>query len=182
MLKPNTKDLTGLHFSQWEVLKFHDYKNRNAQWVCKCTCGTIKPVSAQYLLNGSSTKCINCARLQSIKKCDMFPNNYWKTLTFNASKRDIIFNITKEQAYELLQKQNYICRLSGVPIYMSKTASEHNNGLTTASIDRIDSNIGYEIDNIQWVHIKVNIMKNKFDQTEFLQLCKLISNFNHDGL
>lgn len=181
MLKKNTKNLNGLIFKKWKVLNFHEYKNRNAYWLCQCICGHIKPVAAQYLLNGSSTQCIDCAKKSNIKESFLFPNNYWSRLQFNATKRNIGFYISKEEAYNLLINQNFKCALSGIPIYMSKTSSEHNKGNTTASIDRINSDLPYKLDNIQWVHIDINIMKNNFDQSYFINICKKIVNL-HDGL
>lgn len=48
----------------------------------------------------------------------------------------------------------------------------------TASLDRIDSSRGYEIDNIQWVHKDVNKMKMGLSQNEFIDICKIISKNN----
>jgi hypothetical protein len=45
----------------------------------------------------------------------------------------------------------------------------------TASLDRIDSSKGYEIDNIQWVHVMVNMCKNKYPQDKFVEMCKAIA-------
>ncbi len=44
------------------------------------------------------------------------------------------------------------------------------------SIDRIDSNKGYYIDNIQLVYPKINMMKFTYSQDEFIDMCKLVSN------
>ena len=48
-----------------------------------------------------------------------------------------------------------------------------------ASIDRVDSMKSYEEGNLQFVHKDVNIMKNKYDQDYFIEVCKLIAN-NHE--
>jgi hypothetical protein len=47
-----------------------------------------------------------------------------------------------------------------------------------ASIDRIDSSLGYTIDNIQWVHRDINRMKSDFNAEYFIQLCGEVSNGN----
>jgi hypothetical protein len=44
----------------------------------------------------------------------------------------------------------------------------------SVSIDRIDSTKGYIPNNIQWVDKRINIMKNKMDEQEFLSICKKI--------
>jgi len=40
-----------------------------------------------------------------------------------------------------------------------------------ASLDRINSNLGYTIDNIQWVHTMVNMSKNKYKEEDFIKMC-----------
>ena len=47
-------------------------------------------------------------------------------------------------------------------------------------MDRIDSTKGYIKGNVQWVHKTVNIMKNTFDNTLFINLCKKIAENNID--
>jgi hypothetical protein len=42
------------------------------------------------------------------------------------------------------------------------------------SVDRIDSLRGYVEGNVQWVHKKINIMKNVYSQEEFIILCKQV--------
>ena len=44
------------------------------------------------------------------------------------------------------------------------------------SIDRIDSDQGYYIDNIQLVVPKINMMKFTYSQDDFIDMCKLVSN------
>jgi len=45
----------------------------------------------------------------------------------------------------------------------------------TASLDRIDCNKSYSIENIQWVHKDVNIMRNAYSIDRFVEICKLVS-------
>ncbi|MGW4243051.1 hypothetical protein [Nocardia sp. NPDC004722] len=46
---------------------------------------------------------------------------------------------------------------------------------TTASLDRIDSSVGYAPNNIQWVHKSVNRMKSDFGEAEFISICQAVS-------
>lgn len=79
--------------------------------------------------------------------------------------------ITIENVFEMWIKQNKKCALSGVDIGFRDTGKFGN----TCSIDRIDSEKEYTLDNIQLVHKDVNIMKNKFNQDYFLELCQKIN-------
>ena len=79
-----------------------------------------------------------------------------------------------EQAWELFEKQNRKCALSGLLLNFPKDRNTHGG---TASLDRIDSNGNYTLDNVQWVHKDINRLKNSFDQDYFINLCKLVSNY-----
>lgn len=56
----------------------------------------------------------------------------------------------------------------------------HTKKESNASIDRIDSNLGYVRNNIQWVLKDINKMKNDFDQSHFIELCSKVSKL-HDN-
>jgi len=45
---------------------------------------------------------------------------------------------------------------------------------TTASLDRINSSKGYTLDNVQWVHKTVNIMKQGLSDEDFKYWIKMI--------
>ncbi len=75
------------------------------------------------------------------------------------------FNITPEDLYELWEKQNGLCA------YSKKLLNIETNHLQRASLDRIDSKIGYVKDNIQLVTYAVNKMKQEFSEGDFLELC-----------
>ena len=99
---------------------------------------------------------------------------FWKKIE-NGSKRksrQLEFDITIEEIWELFQKQKNKCALSGLPL---KFKSNKKGEQSTASLDRIDSKIGYHIDNVQWVHKDVNRMKMDLNEDEFFELCKLIT-------
>jgi len=60
-------DLTGELFGSWVVLRKAlpnpGQSNRNAHWVCQCTCGALAPVRTWSLVTGRSTRCIRCRNL-----------------------------------------------------------------------------------------------------------------------
>jgi hypothetical protein len=58
---------------------------------------------------------------------------------------------------------------------------EHKYSATskvTASLDRIDSSKGYVEGNVQWVHKRINIMKNDLSDSEFIEWCRVVSKNN----
>lgn len=90
----------------------------------------------------------------------------WFSKYFERSSRKHTGTITIQDAYNKLEAQGFRCALSGIPLAWSE-----DSGM---SIDRIDSDKEYDLDNIQIVHKNVNLMKNHFDQDYFIEVCKRI--------
>jgi hypothetical protein len=92
----------------------------------------------------------------------------------SAKDRGLCWDLTIEQIWDMYVLQNKKCALSGIDIGWSPT------GMTaTASVDRIDSQEGYVIENVQLVHKHVNFMKQSLDQDYFIDLCNRISLFQN---
>ena len=101
--------------------------------------------------------------------------NYYKRLRINCEKRKHEFSVSIKFLWELYEKQDGKCALSGadIPMLRNRKTKEHRE-YQLASLDRIDSSVGYIESNVQWVHKDVNLMKNKFDQEYFINTCKKI--------
>lgn len=91
----------------------------------------------------------------------------------SAIKRNIEFNITIEMMWNTFIRQGGRCNLTGLPL--SLWYSNADNGIATASLDRINNKLGYVIDNIQWVHKRINKMKYILDQDDFINICHKIT-------
>lgn len=102
------------------------------------------------------------------------PKTKWCVIRRNAKKRNIDLNIDIEFAGKLLELQNNKCALSGLEISMIKKSGKVEIKDVTASLDRIDSNRGYEENNVWWLHKDVNLIKSDLSLIEFLGLCKLV--------
>jgi hypothetical protein len=184
-LRKNTLNRVGLTYQELTVLE-HVGKNKHRQnlWKCLCSCGNHKIIPSGEL---GRTKSCGCLR-KGTNKNSKHPNHAvgpnspywkghglisayrWKKMKDSASKRNINFDITIEEAWNLFQQQEGFCALSGLEIRMGVKAREYG----TASLDRIDSNLGYTKDNIQWVHKNINTMKMDLPQQEFILLCEKI--------
>ena len=173
----------GDSFGDWIVVD-SVYIDRYAKVPCRCKCGAVANVDAYTLVAGRSNSCKLCSLPRNTDK-----NPSWKgykeipSSWFNrfkrGSKRE--FEITIEDVWELYLKQDKKCTLTGTDISFKNTrtrGSKESGTSCTASIDRIDSNKGYTVTNIQLVHKDVNIMKNAFDQHYFISLCKAVVDWN----
>jgi hypothetical protein len=166
-------ELTGKRFGLLTVEKYIGLNNsKNKVWRCKCDCGNYCNVTTTYLNNGKTSSC-KCNRYK--KGSGVY--NYtgykditgtkWYSIKTNARIRQLEFTITKEDVWVLLNKQNGKCYFSNLDISFKDK---------TASIDRLNSSLGYTNDNIALVHKDINRMKTDFSVEYFTKLCKLVAN------
>jgi len=145
---------------------------------CKCECGNIKIVHASRirLRQIKSCGCLVNRRGTANPLCKSFgdiPKSVYNKCKTNATDRNIDFNLTIKDLDDQYKKQKGKCCLSGVDIGFHD--QKKSKILSTASLDRIDSDKPYAKDNIQWVHKKVQQMKWDSQQDEFIQWCKTIA-------
>lgn len=149
-------------------------KNGHQKYNCLCDCGNYKEVFGTHLRQSKIKSC-GC-----INKVNGVSGVQWYKIVSSGIKRRIKrskldFNITKEYVNKIFIEQEGKCKLSGTPITLPKY---WNDKTFTASLDRINSNLGYIEGNVQWVHKNVNIMKNVFPEDMFIHFCKLINENN----
>ena len=66
--------------------------------------------------------------------------------------------------------------MSGIEITIEKSLNRKKGcSNLTASLDRIDSSLGYVKNNVQWVHKDINKMKQELNENYFKNLCKIIA-------
>ena len=97
-----------------------------------------------------------------------------------AKKRKNLGNLTLDDLFKQWKKQNGICPYTGIELKLPIARKKHLR-FETASLDRIDSNKGYCINNVQWVHKTINVIKNNLDETYFIQLCRDIANYRSNN-
>lgn len=185
----NFIDLTGLKINYLIVLRrseeVNKQKNKSVMWVCLCTaCNKEYHTTSGRLTHKQkipiSCGCLSSNGTQKTQGFEEISGNWWnrrvlRNLKNRGDKRKLLgVTITIAEAWNIFKKQDRKCALSGVPLVIS---DDHK--INTASIDRIDSNVGYHRENIQWVHKNVNRMKNIFDEKYFVEFCKKIA--EHDN-
>lgn len=148
-----------------------DPKFRTSRWMWQCTkCSKIYGPS---LIN-------SITRIDRSPRCCFMPKGNqagrWKgheqlsgvwlyQYQSDAKKKGREFSVTPEQLWEIWIKQEGRCAYTNWPLL---------HGLD-ASLDRIDSALGYTVDNVQWVHRDINRMKSDFTEKDFLRFCKAVA-------
>lgn len=103
---------------------------------------------------------------------------FWCGVKSCANTRQIPFDLTIREAWDVLVKQNFKCALTNEQLILYQTKEEKKQGIGTASIDRIDSSKGYTKDNIQWVHKDINFLKGNRSNNKFIEWCHKIRKYN----
>lgn len=131
--------------------------------------------------NGRKSFCKDCAkkveRERYIRRDDKnklykYLQSKWLGARDRAKRKELEFTITKDDIINKYNEQKGKCALTGIDM----TFEMYNNRThTNISIDRIDSNKGYIIDNIQLVCMAVNQFKNDIPMDEFIFICKRVA-------
>ena len=167
-----------------------------------CTkCGSVLPLSGFYTAgkkrDGSpkhNSWCRGCVRL----KAASYHLRTWGAdrLQFSAHKRTqsvrafMLYllskarkrrecQITASNLEEIWRSQGGLCALTGWKMTMQLGCGKV---ATNASIDRIDSRLGYSAENVQLVCVVANIAKNNLAQQEFIRLCAAVMENHHERL
>lgn len=90
-----------------------------------------------------------------------------------AEAKGLDFTISKEYLWDLFEKQNRKCALTGLDIFFTEK-TQTKGYRKTASLDRIDNSKGYIEGNLQWVHKDINLIKRNLTEEQLLFYCEKI--------
>jgi len=127
--------------------------------------GTMCPSCRTSKNNKSINRNVAKSKNPSWKGFNEIPGKVFSKLKLGAIQRDLSFDITIEDIWNQYYKQEKVCAYTGINLVW---------GLD-ASIDRIDSNLGYTIDNIQIVHKAINMLKRDMPHEAFISWCTLVA-------
>ncbi len=89
---------------------------------------------------------------------------------YRSEQKGRLFNLTVEDVVNQWNKQQGFCYYTGLKMEVTP------NNLNHFSIDRIDSKIGYEPDNIVICTHVINLMKKDLSSDDFIDYCMLVVN------
>lgn len=153
---------------------------------CKEEINVSKFSADKYSKDGMQSICKKCQKIRhgiSYSKLSNFITQIVKNARGNAKRRNILFDITKENIEKLYEKQKGLCALSGIKMTHNAINDRQDNDShilnpNNISIDRIDSKIGYIKSNIQLVCAIVNRIKFEMTEPELFEFCCKIVNTN----
>ena len=182
------KDLTGKKFGRLTVIKrVPNSKSRHIVWLCKCDCGTEKIIRGCNLRRGytKSCGCLNREQLIEMGRKNRIGfglanmGNCFCFYKTQAKKRELDFGLTKDQFYEITQKDCYYC---GAKPNNKLTGHNCYGEYVYNGLDRIDNTKGYTIDNVVPCCKTCNYAKRDLTLQEFKNwISKVYNKFGGDG-
>lgn len=151
------KDLTGLKFGHWTVLRRAENIGKQAAWLCRCDCGTERTVQGTSLKCGLSKSC-------GCKKSE----NHFKT---HGESNSRLYRIWLQMKHRTSNPANHkygdyggrgirVCTEWQTFEPFLKWAKE-NGYADNLQIDRLNVDGNYEPTNCRWVTRKVNMLNRR---------------------
>lgn len=140
------KELVGQKINRWSVLNYLQGNSRIIKLHLKCDCGKEKIIN--YVpIHHMSISC-GCYQKEVTSNRQIKPDNYsakkkvYNGYKYGAIKRNLCFNLTEPQVFNLIFKNCYYCNQEPF------TKRKSNSGFIVYNgIDRVDNTKGYEIEN-----------------------------------
>jgi hypothetical protein len=192
----------GTKFGSLEVISSEERYRSDGKtiWQLRCSCSREQWITSKDLRRSKNPRvvCSKCSRslagklrMEKLGSTKLkgshsgvgdFTLTHLQNFKCNAVKRGIEWNLDANYLWNIYLKHNKKCALSGMPIEFGELVnSRPDYNVMTASLDRIDSNQPYVEGNVQWVHKHINIMKNKYDEKYFIEMCKAVAKYdNHE--
>ena len=180
-------NLKNKKFGKLLVLNKSNKKGNNGQayWICICDCGKEHVVSGESLRSGRSKSC-GCLRKNPPNKENNRVVAIWKqlynsTIIKRSKKQGYVSNISFSKFKEMSQDKCFYCGLEHSNIATDKSY----NGVKASTvvvkyngIDRVNSELGYSVNNTVTCCKYCNIAKNIMTKDEFMRFIKRVYEYN----
>ena len=182
-------DPTGRRFGRWTVVSRAPNRNHQANWFCRCDCGTERAVSANNLFMGRSASCgcawrdnagmKNARRRAIAEKHGLFwvdPKSIWWRRANGIARRcqdegiKFGFASVNDCAFHLKSIAPLHCPVFGFELRSGAGAFAPD----APSADRKDPSKGYVPGNIQIISMKANVMKANATAEELHQFAQWV--------
>lgn len=139
------------------------------KWTCQ-RCSRINgPMSLGSITAAQGWGCLDCMvgeNHPSWRGHGEIPRTVLSQYQAGALARGLAWDVSAEYLSELWSEQRGRCAYTGWELQFREPR--------TASLNRIDSSRGYEIGNVQWVHVDINQMKWTLSDSSFRKLCQAV--------
>jgi len=142
----------------------------------KCSCDYNWAIGN---VKDATTKSRVWTQLRSNNRKDEFSpfRSHLRQAKSHAKKKGLDCTVTLQDLKTQWEGQNGACPYSGWELINPETSTEVSRKTIKrtpfrASLDRIDSSLGYCVDNVQFVSLMAQYAKNSFDEEVLLEFCR----------
>lgn len=143
---------------------------------CSCACsGKNNLILGKEKIDMWNHSLKNREHLNNIKNNRRDEFTGFRNLLSSCNKRSKDCNLDLNYLKEIWEKQKGKCAVTCVDLQLKSAYNKNYQ----ASIDRVDSTLGYVKGNIRFVSVSVNWLKNNLNDDhikEFMQICKMVVN------
>jgi dUTP pyrophosphatase len=129
------------------------YKQSAIKQIANPTCS--------YLCNRAMSRIRNAGTSNpKALRLSLYDRHFWdraKSLSLRGLSKGFLSSITWVELKQIYEKQEGLCYYTKIPIHIDGPKSYN-----TASVDRLDSTKGYNLDNIVYCALSINMMKSNF--------------------
>ncbi len=176
-------DISGKKFNQLMAIQFAERRKLGKRyyifWVFICDCGKEKIIQKAPVMQGKTKSC-GCLQKTNIFKLDEGEgslNTLIYTYKTNAKKRNLNFNLSKEEFKTITSSKCHYCGDEPKKEFKRPPSNNPFNGnYVYNGIDRVNNNGGYVIDNCVSCCEACNRAKLKMSESEFLNHIEKIYN------
>ena len=173
--KPQKMIKPGTIFNKIKVIDFAYSAKSRAYYFTECiTCGAGS-IRRMDHIKTNPEYCKNCKDKMTAKpKVESVINTIYSGYRTNANSRHISFELTKEIFIELVSQNCFYCNQEPIESEFSKGRNRTNIKFLHNGVDRLDSKVGYTVENCVSCCSMCNLMKNKFSVEDFINKIKQI--------
>lgn len=168
-------ELTVINVYSSYIYKYKNKQQYKARWLCRCSCGNEVIAIGSHLRLKRATRCRSCGyktRPQSIRRKTFIERLF--DLSVNKPtrlrKRKISCELSLDDFVFLIKQNCYYCNAKPKEIdYIGNTKYTKMDSFPINGIDRVNSDIGYKIDNCVPCCRTCNVMKSNLKQNDFYE-------------
>jgi len=176
--KPKNVIKAGTIFNKVKVIDFAYSAKSRAYYFTECiTCGAGS-IRRMDHIKTNPEYCNNCKEKMTAKpKVESVINTIYSGYRSNANSRNLSFELTKSVFTKITSQNCFYCGQEPIESDFSKGINRTNTKFMHNGVDRLDSKVGYTIENCVPCCSMCNLMKNKFSAESFLNKIKQIYSY-----